>query len=123
MDCRILPCYSLAEVLEQVDKCCRKVEGLYGVKVEYTTPQKSESPATSPDAPVAQKLAAAIKKVHNIDAKFIGIGGGTVGAELRREGIDAVVWSTLDDQAHQPNEYCVIENLIKDSLTLIEIFM
>ena len=122
MDCRILPCYSLAEVLEQVDKCCRKVEDLYGVKVEYTTPQKSESPATSPDAPVAQKLAAAIKKVHNIDAKFIGIGGGTVGAELRREGIDAVVWSTLDDQAHQPNEYCVIENLIKDAETLIEIF-
>ena len=123
MDCRILPCYSLAEVLEQVDKCCRQVEELYGVKVEYTTPQKSESPATSPDALVAKKLAAAIKKVHNIDAKFIGIGGGTVGAELRREGIDAVVWSTLDDQAHQPNEYCVIENLIKDSLTLIEIFM
>ena len=122
MDCRILPCYSLAEVLEQVDKCCRKVEELYGVKVEYTTPQKSESPATSPDAPVAQKLATAIKKVHNIDARFIGIGGGTVGAELRREGIDAVVWSTLDDQAHQPNEYCVIENLIKDAETLIEIF-
>ena len=122
MDCRILPCYSLTQVLEQVDKCCREVEAQYSVKVEYTTPQKSESPATSADAPVAQKLAAAIKKVHNIDARFIGIGGGTVGAELRREGIDAVVWSTLVDQAHQPNEYCVIENLIKDSLTLIEMF-
>ena len=122
MDCRILPCYSLSEVLVKVDEACHEVEAQYGVKVEYTTPQKSESPATSVDAPVAQKLAAAIKKVHNIDAKFIGIGGGTVGAELRREGIDAVVWSTLDDQAHQPNEYCVIDNLIKDSLTLIEIF-
>ncbi|MBR5032269.1 MAG: M20 family metallo-hydrolase [Treponema sp.] len=122
MDCRILPCYSLKEVLEQVDKCCREVETQYGVKVEYTTPQKSESPATSVDAPVAQKLAAAIKKTHGIEPRFIGIGGGTVGAELRREGIDAVVWSTLDDQAHQPNEYCVIENLIKDSLTLIEMF-
>ena len=122
MDCRILPCYSLKEVLEQVDKCCREVEAQYGVKVEYATPQKSESPATSVDAPVAQKLAAAIKKTHGIEPRFIGIGGGTVGAELRREGIDAVVWSTLDDQAHQPNEYCVIENLIKDSLTLIEMF-
>ena len=122
MDCRILPCYSLKEVLEQVDKYCREVETQYGVKVEYATPQKSESPATSVDAPVAQKLAAAIKKTHGIEPRFIGIGGGTVGAELRREGIDAVVWSTLDDQAHQPNEYCVIENLIKDSLTLIEMF-
>ena len=122
MDCRILPCYSLAEVLNEVEKCCRKIEKEYNVKVEYTTPQKSESPATDVNAPVAQKLAAAIKSVHGLDAKFIGIGGGTVGAELRREGIDAVVWSTLDDQAHQPNEYCVISNLIKDSETLIELF-
>lgn len=122
MDCRILPCYSLAEVLSKVDECCREVEAEHGVKIEYTTPQRSESPATSVNAPVAQKLAAALKSVHGINAKFIGIGGGTVGAELRREGIDAVVWSTLDDQAHQPNEYCVIDNLIKDSETLIELF-
>ena len=123
MDCRILPCYSLEEVLVQVDKCCRKIEEEYGVKIEYTTPQKSESPATSVDAPVAQKLAAAIKKVHGLNARFIGIGGGTVGAEFRREGMDAVVWSTLDDQAHQPNEYCVIDNLIKDAQTMIEFFI
>ena len=67
-------------------------------------------------------MAKALKTVHGIDAKFIGIGGGTVGAELRREGIDAVVWSTLDDQAHQPNEYCNIENLIKDAQTLVQMF-
>ena len=123
MDCRILPAYSLKEVLARVDECCRLVEKEYGVKVEYTTPQKSESPATPADSPVAQKLAAAIKKVHGLEAKFIGIGGGTVGAEFRRLGYNAVVWSTLDDQAHQPNEYCVIDNLIKDSMTLIELFM
>jgi len=122
MDCRILPCYSLAEVLKEVDRCCREVEAAHGVKIEYTAPQRSESPATPVTAPVAQKLAAALKTVHNIDAKFIGIGGGTVGAELRREGIDAVVWSTLDDQAHQPNEYCVIDNLIKDAMTIVELF-
>ena len=122
MDCRILPCYPLAQVTAEIDRCCREVEAEYGVKVEYTTPQKSESPATPVEAPVAQKLAKALKTVHNIDAKFIGIGGGTVGAELRREGIDAVVWSTLDDMAHQPNEYCVVDNLIKDAQTLIEFF-
>ena len=122
MDCRILPCYSLAEVLKEVDRSCRETEKMYGVKIEYTTPQRSESPATSVDSPVAQKLAAAIRTVHSLEPKFIGIGGGTVGAELRRKGIDAVVWSTLDDQAHQPNEYCIIENLIKDAQTLIEIF-
>ena len=123
MDCRILPCYSLEEVLAKVDECCRSVEEEYRVKIEYETPQKSESPATPVTAPVAQKLAQSIKKVHGLEPRFIGIGGGTVGAEFRRKGIDAVVWSTLDDQAHQPNEYCIIDNLIKDALTLIDLFM
>lgn len=122
MDCRILPCYKIDEVLNEVDKLCRMVEAGHGVKVEYTIAQKSESPATDKNAPVARKLADAIKKVHGIEAEFIGIGGGTVGSELRRNGIDAVVWSTLDDQAHQPNEYCIIENLIKDAETLVELF-
>lgn len=123
MDCRILPCYSLKTVLDKVEECIACVEKEHGVKIEYECPQKSESPATSKDSEVAQKLAKSIKKVHGIDAEFIGIGGGTVGAEFRREGYDAVVWSTLDDQAHQPNEYCVIDNLIKDALTLIDLCM
>ena len=122
MDCRILPCYTLAEVLKSVDALCRDVEKEHNVKIEYECPQKSESPATPVSAPVAQKLAKALKAVHGIEAKFIGIGGGTVGAELRREGIDAVVWSTLDDMAHQPNEYCSIENIIKDAETLAGFF-
>ena len=123
MDCRILPCYTLAEVLKEVDSLCSQVEKEHNVKIEYECPQKSESPATPVSAPVAQKLADALKKVHGIEAKFIGIGGGTVGAELRREGIDAVVWSTLDDQAHQPNEYCLVENIIKDAETLTGFFL
>ncbi|MCQ2576024.1 MAG: M20 family metallo-hydrolase [Treponema sp.] len=120
MDCRILPCYSISEVLAEVEKLCKEVSEEHGVKIEYSTPQKAESPATKVEAPVAQKLAAAIKAAHGIDAKFIGIGGGTVGAELRREGIDAVVWSSLNDMAHQPNEYCIIENILRDAETLIE---
>ena len=121
-DCRFLPCYKLADVLKEVDKVCAAVEKDHNVKVTYTTPQFAESPATPVEAPVAQKLAQALKAVHNIDAKFIGIGGGTVGGELRCEGYNAVVWSTLDDQAHQPNEYCIVDNLIKDGETLVELF-
>lgn len=122
MDCRILPCYKIEEVLEKIQEECQNVENQYGVKIEYTTPQKSESPATPKDSLVVKKLSDAIKNVHNIQAKLIGIGGGTVGAELRREGIQAAVWSSLDDQAHQPNEYCKISNIIRDGLTLVELF-
>ena len=119
MDCRILPCYSLESVLSEVDKVCESIEKEYGVKISYSMPQKSSSPATKKDASVVKLLSKAIKTVHNIEAKCIGIGGGTVAAELRRKGIDAAVWSTLNDMAHQPNEYCDIQNLIKDSQTLI----
>lgn len=121
-DCRILPCYTLKEVQSKVDEICKEVSEKYGVKIDYELPQHSESPATPSDASVVKKLAAALKKVHGIDAKCIGIGGGTVAAELRRLGIDAAVWSTLDDQAHQPNEYCKVDNLLADAMTLVELF-
>lgn len=122
MDCRILPCYPIVQVLKEIEKRIAEVEKKYNVKITYETPQKSESPATPVDSAVVKKLAAAIKKVHGLDAKTIGIGGGTVGAELRREGFPCVVWSTMDELAHMPNEYCIIENIVKDALTLAELF-
>ncbi len=122
MDCRILPCYSLDQVLSQVELCCAKIEEEYGVEVCYETLQMSESPATPVDSPVVKKLAEAIKSVHGLDARTIGIGGGTVGAELRREGYPCVVWSTMDECAHMPNEYCIIENIQKDAKTLVALF-
>lgn len=122
MDCRILPCYSLNQVLSQVELCCAKIEEEYGVEVCYETLQMSESPATPVDSPVVKKLAEAIKSVHGLDARTIGIGGGTVGAELRREGYPCVVWSTMDECAHMPNEYCIIENIQKDAKTLVALF-
>jgi len=53
--------------------------------------------------------------MRGIDAKPIGICGGTVGLYFRRKGIHTVVWSTNEDMAHQPNEYCKIDNMINDA--------
>jgi succinyl-diaminopimelate desuccinylase len=122
MDCRILPCYTLKEVLSEVRRRCDEAEKKYGVKIDYTTPQAEESPATPADAPVVVKLAAAIKKAHGITARTIGIGGGTVGADLRVQGYNAAVWSTLDDMAHQPDEYCKVGNIKADAETLAVLF-
>ncbi|MDY4708742.1 MAG: M20 family metallo-hydrolase [Candidatus Treponema excrementipullorum] len=115
MDCRILPCYTLDQVRVELRRCVKEVEDKYGVKVEWTEPHTAESPATPVDAPVARRLAEAVKAVTGVDTRFIGIGGGTVGAELRVKGFNAVVWSKLDETAHQPNEYTIIDNLISDS--------
>lgn len=118
MDCRILPCYTLDEVLAEVKKRCAEIEEKYGVRVEFTAPQAVQSPATPENAPVVTRLAAALKKTRGITARLIGIGGGTVGAELRKNGYSAAVWSTLDERAHTPDEYCVIENMIADAETI-----
>lgn len=122
MDCRILPCYTISQVLKEVENQIAETEKLYKVKISYEILQKSESPATSENALVVTKLKDAIKAAHGIQARTIGIGGGTVGAELRREGMSCVVWSTMDELAHMPNEYCIVENIVKDALTLAELF-
>lgn len=123
IDSRILPCYSINQVLAKIEETIGEVESEYKVEICYEILQSSESPATSVDSPVVKKLSQALKAVHGINARTIGIGGGTVGAELRRKGFDCAVWSTLDECAHMPNEYCVIENMEKDAETLAYMFM
>ena len=123
MDCRILPCYSLDQIRQEVNRCVLEVEKEFGVKVEIEEVQAVESPATPTDAPVVLKLKEAIQKVRGVQARPIGIGGGTVGAYLRKAGFNAVVWSRMDETAHQPNEYTIIENLVNDSLVIAYMMM
>ena len=113
MDCRILPCYKLEQVKSEIDKLVAQVENQYGVKIEYECPQQVESHATPKDSDVVKLLSSGIKAVKNIESKTIGIGGGTVGSYLRNEGYQCAVWSTLDETAHQPDEYCVVKNMLK----------
>lgn len=122
-DCRILPCYTLDQVRVEVKKLVAAVEKKYGVKVEVSELQAAQSPATPVNSPVVVKLAEAIKAVHGITAKTIGIGGGTVGADLRAAGYQCAVWSTMDETAHQPNEYCILKNLAADAETIAYIAM
>lgn len=122
MDCRILPCYKLDDVRAEVRRRMDEVEQKYGVKIDFTEPQAVESPATAVDSPIVTKLTAAIEKVNGKKAYPIGIGGGTVGAYLRIKGFDAAVWGTLDETAHQPNEYCILENMINDAKVLATLF-
>ncbi|MBQ4235908.1 MAG: M20 family metallo-hydrolase [Treponema sp.] len=117
-DCRINPDYPLSVVREELSKRVRAVEEKYGVKIEVSEAQAEESKATPKDAPVARELAEAIKSVHGIEAKFVGIGGGTVAAGLRNLGFNAVVWSTLDETCHQPNEHATIKNIGSDAATI-----
>lgn len=124
LDSRVLPNYPLADVEAEIGRIAGEVEAEFGVKVNVSSPQQEEAaPSTPIDAPVVKALEEAIKKVYNRPAKTVGIGGGTVAAFFRRAGFHAAVWSTMDELAHQPNEYCVISNMINDTKVFAHVFM
>ena len=123
-DCRILPRYPLKEVMNDIEAVKATVEKETHAQIEAKPIQYEENTAPTPvDSDVVQKLKAALKNLRGIDAKPIGIGGGTVGLYFRRKGIHTVVWSTLEDMAHQPNEYCKIDNMINDAKVFVHVAM
>ncbi len=122
LDCRIMPVYKIEDVKKEVAAICRKIEEKFAVSISFEfTQEEQAAPATAVDAPVVLALKKAIKNVLHIDATAQGIGGGTVAAIIRRAGFNAAVWATIDDLAHQPNEYCIIQNLINDAKVFTDV--
>jgi succinyl-diaminopimelate desuccinylase len=114
-DMRVLPCYPVDTVLAEINRIKSEIEAKHKVTVSYTLAQRMESKPTSPDAPLVKLLGKYVEEIYGVKTKPIGIGGGTVGAYLRNEGIDSVVWCRIDESAHQPNEYASIDNLLGDA--------
>ena len=123
MDCRILPSYTTDEVLRFIKEISQEIENRSEVRIDVNPVQRLEAPNPTPaDAPVVRMLAMAIKAVTGKDASPMGIGGGTVAACFRQAGLPAAVWSTVSDTAHQPNEFCLISNIISDAKVFAYIF-
>jgi succinyl-diaminopimelate desuccinylase len=123
MDMRILPRYPIKTVLAEIDRIMAEVAAKRGVTIHYGVPQAMESKATPADSPLVRALAAAIREVYGVTARPIGIGGGTVGAFLRNRGIHCAVWSRMDDTAHQPNEYALIDNILGNARVMALLMM
>lgn len=123
-DSRILPDYSVEEVEEKIEELKKKIEKRFKVKIQVEEVQKAPAaPPTPKDAPVVLSLTKAIKAVYKKDAKPMGIGGGTVAALFRKAGYEAACWAKIDETAHQPNEYCVVDNMIGDAKVFSHIFL
>jgi succinyl-diaminopimelate desuccinylase len=124
LDSRLLPKFSIDVVEAQIQKLIRKVEKKFNVKISYEEQQRAPAaPPTSARAPVVSALRQAVKDVYHVEAKARGIGGGTVAALFRRAGYEAACWSKIDETAHQPNEYCHIDNMIGDAKVFAHIFL
>ncbi|MBS7632739.1 M20 family metallo-hydrolase [Candidatus Bathyarchaeota archaeon] len=117
-DCRILPSYDLEEILADMRRLAADHSKKTGATVKIELIQKSAAPKpTSENAEVVFMLKDALRKVRGIEPKVGGIGGGTCAAFFRKIGIPAVVWCTIDETAHQPNEYTKIKNMVDDAKT------
>jgi len=124
MDCWILPNYSLDEVREKMGEIILKIEEDFHVQI--VTEEDQTAPAalpTSAQAQVVLALKRAIKDIYNKEARPTGIGGGTIAGLLRRADYEAACWSRTDETAHQPNEYCVIDNMVGDAKVFAHIFL
>ncbi|MFC1863557.1 M20 family metallo-hydrolase [Thermodesulfobacteriota bacterium] len=124
LDCRILPSYNLDDVMSAAKEIAGEVAEELNISIEVDSKLRLDAPVPTPeDAPVVKALTAAINKVTGLKGKPMGIGGGTVAALFRQVGLPAAVWMSVSDTAHQPNEYCLISNIMQDAKVLACIYM
>lgn len=119
MDCRVFPCFSREEVVEEIEKICDGVENEFKVKIEYEIVVDISSKATPKDSPLVHAYAEAVKAVYNAEAKIIGVGGGTFAADIRNLGLPAVVGSRMYSNPHGPNERTRLSFVLDDVKLLV----
>lgn len=116
VDCRVLPQYTVEQVISAAGEIVAPIAAETGLRIDVEAVHRQDAaPPTSPKAPVVMALARAIEAVTGRQGKPMGIGGGTVAAFFREVGLPAAVWSTCQDTAHQPNEYCRIPDIMTDA--------
>ena len=116
IDCRVLPCYSLEEVLIAFRALADKVAKQYGVSV--TVEKYMEEPAAAPtseDSAVVTGLRRAVKEVLGKECRCGGIGGSTVAVNFRERGIPAAVWALIFENCHSPNEAARLSFAVKEA--------
>jgi succinyl-diaminopimelate desuccinylase len=124
MDSRILPKYKVEDVEKTIKEMAEKIEKEFNVKINIEEQQKAPAAIpTSPNASVVQAIKKATKDVYDVEAIPTGIGGGTVAAVFRNADFEAACWSKVDETAHQPNEYCIIDNMLGNAKVFAHIFL
>jgi succinyl-diaminopimelate desuccinylase len=124
LDCRILPQYSLTDVFKRIRGMADDIERQFGVTIDIEPVQAVQAPSPTPgDAPVVLALQEAIRDVYQVGAKPEGVGAGTVAAYFRQEGYPAAVWCRIGQTAHQPNENCLIANMMGNARVYAHLFL
>ena len=116
-DCRVLPHIKLDDVINIAEKVMKDIMSRIDVKIELNIINRHDpAPSTSEESLIAKLTVKTVGEVLDIKPRFGGVGGGTFAAFFRHEGIPSVVWAqNTDGQAHQPNEYAMIEHMINNA--------
>ena len=123
LDCRVLPAYSLEQVLKRIRFLASTVSRKTGTRITCEVVNAVQAPPpTSAQAPVVQALRLAVRAVYRKEACARGIGGATVAAFFRARRLPAAVWMTTLETAHQPNETARLSRIIGDTQVLAHIF-
>ena len=124
IDCRILPSYQVDDIIAAAKDIAASIEKELDLSIQVEPVYREDATNPTPeDAPVVKALTRAINEVTGLEAKPMGVGGGTVAVFFRRAGLPAAVWATTQDTAHQPNEYCLISDIITDAKVFARMFM
>lgn len=124
LDSRVLPQYLLSDVRKQIRRMADDIEKQFGVTIEIEEVQAGQAPPPTPvDAPVVLALQEAVRDVYGVEATPQGIGAGTVAAYFRREGYPVAVWCRIGKTAHQPDEHCLIDNMMGNAKVYAHLFL
>ena len=118
MDIRLLPRYDPEELIDFVKRVADEHQASSGARIDVEVVQLTVSGEPSDvNAEGFQALADAIREVHGVEPKAVGIGGGTCANFFRLQGWNAYVWQSSEGKVHCPNEYCTIDNISDDAKT------
>lgn len=123
LDCRLLPDVEIDAVSGAVRQICKEIAARHGVECDVEIVQRQEASKLADNAPVTGLLRQAIRSVYGQEARAIGIGGATVAAFLRQAGLQAAVWSCIQNTCHQPNECSLISATCRDAQVFAHLLM
>ncbi|MDO5537782.1 MAG: M20 family metallo-hydrolase [Desulfovibrionaceae bacterium] len=114
LDSRLVPGVEPEAVRDRAAALASAAAAEHGCTVEVEEAMLQRASKTDPQAPVVLALSRALAE-EGVTPRLIGIGGGTVAALLRRAGLPACVWSTIQECCHEPNERSSISATLRDA--------
>ena len=116
MDIRLLPEYSIDDVITMAKDISSSYERSTGAKIGVEIIERHDAgKPSSVDSEAFLALADAIESVLGKRPEGVGIGGGTCANFFRQRGFDAYVWQYGGGTLHAPNEHVPLSNIFVDA--------